>query len=64
MQKCSIKCQLKSRIGWLKFRGVMSWIYETNHSELETVAKRISVQVTKQNINQKTSDDSLKYVGL
>ena len=24
----------------------MSWIYETNYSELETVAKRMSVQTT------------------
>ena len=55
-----IKCQLKSKIGWLKFCDMMSWIYETNYSELETVAKRMSVQATKQNINQKTCHVTLR----
>ena len=48
-----IKCQLKSKIGWLKFCDMMSWIYETNYSELETVAKECQYKLlTKQNINQ------------
>ena len=55
-----IKCQLKSKIGCLKFRDVMSWMYEANYSELETVAKRMSVQATEQNINQKTCHDTLR----